>query len=201
MNKTLAGKLALLSVAGMLCGCGTSPPARLYILEPVAVSATASPSPSTLLVNEATLAEHLTRKEILSRDTRYKINAAAFDRWAESLESNITSVVAENLSVLLATDRVISHPWTYGGTAEFVISLHVISFGTEPSGDVVLNSLWKVTNSRGATVALERSRISEPRAGDAVVHTVAAMSMALGQLSKDIAATLQGLTVHAGAGE
>jgi len=60
-----------------------------------------------------TLAEHLTGKEILSRDRRYEVSGAALDRWPEPLESNITSVLAENLSALIAPDTIINsgkHP-------------------------------------------------------------------------------------------
>ncbi len=54
-----------------------------------------------------TLAERLTRKEILSRDRRYEVSGAALDRWSEPLENNITTVLAENLSALIAPDTII----------------------------------------------------------------------------------------------
>ncbi len=54
-----------------------------------------------------TLAERLTRKEILSRERCYEVSGAALDRCSEPLESNITSVLAENLSALIAPDTII----------------------------------------------------------------------------------------------
>ncbi len=60
------------------------------------------------------LARHLTRKDILSRDRRYEVSGAALDRLSESLESNITSVLAENLSALIAPDIIIHSVQTPG---------------------------------------------------------------------------------------
>jgi uncharacterized lipoprotein YmbA len=181
-----------ISFAGLLSSCGTSPPARLYLLEPVAVSSQASLSSfTTILVNEVSLAEHLARKEILSRNQHYQVSAASFDRWAESLESNITSVLAANLSVLIASASVISHPWTVGENAEFTVSVQVLSFGPDPSGDVTLTAVWRIAAAGGETVAQRRARYSQSRATNEPVETVASMSQVLADLSKDIATALQ----------
>ncbi len=61
-----------------------------------------------------TLAEHLTRKEILSWDRRYEVSGAALDRLSEPLESKIASVPAENLSTLIAPDTKMSSVQTTG---------------------------------------------------------------------------------------
>jgi len=180
-----------ISLAGLLGACGTSPPARLYLLEPVAIG-TGSPNTAlTVLVNEVALADYLTRKEILSRDLHYQVSAASFDRWAEPLKSNVTSVLAENLSVLVASDGVISHPWTFVGNADFTVSVQVLSFGPDPSGDVTLTALWRIAASGGETVALRRAHYSQSRSTYEPVATVAAMSGVLGDLSTDIATALR----------
>ncbi|TDJ74626.1 MAG: hypothetical protein E2O38_01100 [Proteobacteria bacterium] len=67
-----------------------------------------------------TLAEHLTRKEILSRDRRYEVSGAALDRWSEPLESNITSVLAENLSDLITPDTKIHSVQTPGSNGSLL---------------------------------------------------------------------------------
>jgi uncharacterized lipoprotein YmbA len=148
-------------------------------------------TPSTILVTEVTLSEHLTRKDILSRDRHYEVSAAPFDRWAESLESNITSVLAENLAVLSPSDKVISHPWTFGDRADFTVSVQVLAFGPDPSGDVTLNAIWRIVDAGGSTLELQRASYSQPRATDDVVATVAAMSVVLGEMSFDIASSLR----------
>ena len=66
------------------------------------------------------LAEHLTRKEILSRDRRYEVSGAALDRWSERLESNIASVLAENLSALIAPDTIINSVQTPGSNGSLL---------------------------------------------------------------------------------
>jgi uncharacterized lipoprotein YmbA len=144
-----------------------------------------------IFVSEVVLAEHLTRKEILSRNRHFQVSAASFDRWAEPLESNITSVIAENLSVLVASDKVISHPWILGGNADFAVSVQVLSFGPDPSGDVSLTALWLISTPGGESIALQRARYSQSRSTSEPVATVAAMSNLLGDLSMDIASALQ----------
>ncbi len=184
-----------ISFVGLLASCGTSPPARLYLLEPVAVGSSASlNSFTTILVNEVSLAEHLTRKEILSRNQHYQVSAASFDRWAEPLESNITSVLAANLSVLIASASVLSHPWTVGENARFTVSVQVLSFGPDPSGDVTLTALWQIAASDGETVAQRRARYSQSRATSEPIETVASMSKVLADLSLDIATALQAVS-------
>ncbi len=66
------------------------------------------------------LAEYLTRKEILRRDRRYEVSGAALDRWSERLESNIASVLAENLSALIAPDTIIHLVQTAGSNGSLL---------------------------------------------------------------------------------
>lgn len=181
-----------LSVTVLVSGCGSSPEARLYLLEPVAIGgAPARPAAATVLVKEIVLAEHLARREILSRDRRYEVSTAEFDRWAEPLQNNVTAVITENLSTLLASDDVITYPWTFGEPADFTINTQILYFGPDPGGDVVLTALWRIDGLRGETVALRRTSYSQPRSTAEAVSTVAAMSRALGDLSEDIASEVR----------
>jgi len=174
-----------------LSACGTSPPARLYLVEPVVVRGSEAPAvPLTVLVDKVVLPKYLTRKEILSRDQDYVVSAAMFDRWAEPLETNVTSALAENLSALIRSDRVVAYPWALSEPADFGVSVQIIAFGPAPSGDVVLKALWRVVDSSGDTIVLRRSHYSASRQTPDPAATVGAMSLALGDLSREIAATL-----------
>ena len=185
------GIIACVFLFGFLTACGSSPSARLYILEPVAAGAADNSDESlTVMINQVTLAQYLARKEILSRQQHYVVDAAEFDRWAEPLEDNITSVLAENVSNLVASDGVIAYPWHVKGSADFSVSVQILAFGPGPGGIVELSALWRISNSEGDTVALEKSAYSVVPASNEVTATVAAMSQTLGELSGDIAATL-----------
>lgn len=175
----------------VLSACGTSPPTRLYLVEPVVVRDSDSALvPMTVMVGKVVLPEYLTRKEILSRDQNYVVSAAMFDRWAEPLETNVTSTLAENLAALIRSDRVIAYPWALSGPADFEVSVQVIAFGPAPGGDVVLKALWRVVDSSGDTVAIRRSNYAQSRRTADPAATVGAMSLALGDLSREIAMAL-----------
>ncbi len=186
----------------MLTACGTSPSTRMYILEPVAVqSADRGRALLSITVNEVTLPKHLARKEILSRDRHFMVSTAEFDRWAEPLGENITSVLAENLSVLLGSDRVVAYPWSSGEGVDFTVNVQVLAFSPDPSGDVVLNALWRIADSAGDTVALKKSHYSEASATNDIIATVSAMSRTVGALSQDIASMLRTLSTNTDADE
>ncbi len=145
----------------------------------------------TIAVGPVTLPERLRRNEIIHRAEPFKVTVEEFDRWAESLEANVTSTLAENLSTMVPTERVIVYPWEMSSLADYSVRARFLEFGPSASGDVVLSAVWAVSSTGGTRiVALRKSVFREPRAGDDVLATVSAMSRALGQLSRQIAAEM-----------
>lgn len=183
-NSVLVGALLI----GVLGGCGTSPPSRLYVIEPMTMTADANVARGpTISVGPITMPEHLNRREILTHDELYRVNAAEFDRWAEPLDEGITAALAENLSILVPTDHVITYPLDDAHQVDYTVQVRVISFGAQPSGQVVLKASWVIRDTAKASVTHSRAQFSEQRLGNAMVDTVAAMSRAIEQLSRDIA--------------
>lgn len=174
-----------------LTGCSTSPAPRLYIIEPMSAPASSQVDENlTIAVGPVTLPAHLNRKEIVTHDQRYRVNSAEFDRWAEPLDDNITSALAENLSVLIPSDQVIAYPWDTAHDFDYTVRVRVIAFGTNPSGEIVLSASWIIYNAAGMPVKYMKTRYSAPRRGDDMVALVAAMSQTIEQLSRDIATAL-----------
>lgn len=176
---------------GLLSGCGTSPSSRLYMLEPMTVTGTAIPAGGpSIAIRPIGLPEHLKRKEIVTHDAPYRVSAAEFDRWAEPLDNSIAAVLAENLSTLLASGNVITYPWDNARAVDFTVSVRVLSFAAEANGEVVLSATWMISGAANTPLITDKTRYSEQRHGSEVVATVAAMSRAIEQLSRDIAAAL-----------
>ena len=136
------------------------------------------------------LPEHLNREKLASREERYRVLVHDYDRWAEPLEDNVTSTLAENLSRLLPAERVVAYPESVPD-ADFTVRAHFMEFGPSPSGDVLLSASWSLAGASGSEIAWHRTTIREPRAGPSVIDTVAAMSTALARLSEEIARTLR----------
>ena len=184
-----------------LAGCGTTPPSKLYVIDPVVEGDTSIPQSSlAVLIQEVALRAYLSRKELLRRDQNFQVSVSEFERWAEPLHVNTTIVLAENLSRLLQSDNIVAYPWQPAESINYEIAVEVYAFGPGPSGDVVLNARWTILDGSGVTVASERALFAASAASGTPVDTVAAMSSALGNLSREIASRLQRLADDAGTG-
>jgi len=192
MNKP-ALKIVFVSalLLSTLTACSTSPAPNLYIIEPMTtLASTRIDNDLSIGVGPVTLPAHLDRKEIVTHDQRYRVNSAEFDRWAEPLDHNITNALAENLSVLIPSDRVIAYPWDSAHNFDFTVQVRVITFGANPNGEVVLSASWAIYDAANAPSGLTKKRYAVPRRGNDMVTLVAAMSQTIEQLSRDIATTL-----------
>ncbi len=183
----ISGPLVVLAFS-LIAGCSSSPPVRLYLLEPITGSADARTSqPLTVTVESVRLAEHLNRNEILTRDAPYRVSAAEYDRWAEPLDYNIATVLAENLALLVPTDSVHTYSGETADQADYSVRVHILRFGTQSNNEVVLWADWMIEDSSGSSVKQRRSRYSERRRDSEMVSMVEALSRNVEQLSRDIA--------------
>lgn len=179
-------------LSGLIACSATSPSPRLYLLHAVEErSAGERDTSPTIIVGPITLPEHLNRKGILTRAEQYEVKVAEFDRWAEPLEDNIISTIAENLAAMVPSDHVINYPSELSSRADFTIRAQVLAFGTEVNGDAILNIIWEIVDSSGNVMELKNTHYRKSRQTDDMPSTVAAMSYVLGQLSHDITAVLQ----------
>jgi uncharacterized lipoprotein YmbA len=193
MNKesrksTILGAL----LATLLVGCSNSPPTRLYMIEPiVSANHAAQGDGITLAVGPISMPGRLNRKEILTHDQRYRVDTAEFDRWAEPLEDNIGAVLAENLSVLIPTDRVAVYPWNDAVAIDYTVRVRIHQFASQPGGEVLLLASWSVYNGGTTLITHKKGRYIESRGDTELVSVVAAMSRAMEQMSRDIADSLK----------
>ena len=186
--------LATAVLLGLLAACSaTSPEPRLYLIEPMTSSSAATPTGEdlTVAVGSVELPGHLEGKEIVTYHQRYRVSSAEFDRWAEPLDENISSTLVENLSMLLPSSRVFADPASLARDPDYRVRVNVMAFGSDPSGDVILNTSWTIRDADRAPVKLAKKRYSAPRQGDDMVALVAAMSRAIELLSRDIADALR----------
>jgi uncharacterized lipoprotein YmbA len=189
MNKESRKSIILGALlATLLIGCSNSPPARLYMIEPIVSANHAVQGDGiTLAVGPISMPGHLNRKEILTHDQRYRVDTAEFDRWAEPLEDNIGAVLAENLSVLIPTDRVAVYPWNDAVAIDYTVRVRIHQFASQPGGEVLLLASWSVYNGGTTLITHKKGRYIESRGDAELVSIVAAMSRAMEQMSRDIA--------------
>ena len=75
---------------------------------------------------------------------RNRFDLSENDRWAEPLDENLTHVLAQNLSVLLGSDRIIAYPWPIDQKPHYRVEIQVLRFESNSAGEAQLTARWTV---------------------------------------------------------
>ncbi|MGQ4806714.1 hypothetical protein NKDENANG_00049 [Candidatus Entotheonellaceae bacterium PAL068K] len=195
VSRLLPGTLGIMLM--VLTGCVGNPPSRFYILAPLPPSETAelfARQSIAIGVGPVSLPSYLDRPQIVTHASRTKLDLAEFDQWAAPLQENFALVLAENLSVLLATDHVVVFPWQRSTPIDYQVIVDVTRFDGAVGGDMLLVARWSVHQADGHELMMEKSRFGEPIAGQDYEAIVTAMSRTLESLSRDIAAAVRSVS-------
>jgi uncharacterized lipoprotein YmbA len=158
--------LPVLAILLVLAGCGTTPPSRFYTLEamPQPAEKPAIPGGSTNLhigIGPVQFAEYLDRTQIVTRSGSTEVNLSETHRWAEPLQANFTRILAENLSVLLNTDRVSLHPSRNWSEVDYQVLVNVWQFDVSKQGHANLVANWSIRGKGGADlVTMQKTVLS-----------------------------------------
>jgi uncharacterized lipoprotein YmbA len=184
------------AVAVLLTGCfgsATNRPTRLFVL-----SATVAPEESSvraadlrLAIGRVTLPERLNRPQIVTRTGANEVRADDYSQWAESLERSIPRVLSEDLARLTGTDRVFVTPWPSQIESDLRVEIAILEFEGNREAKVLLVARWRWVRADGSEAhPLQASSYVEPASNRSTEALVAAMSRALGSLSRDIASAI-----------
>ena len=192
---------ALLLAAGCISG-SRSRPSRFYTLDSMDIIEAASfaaPGSSTqnlrIGIVPVKIPEYLKKSQIVTRTGSSEISLAEFDRWAGSLDEDIGRVVAENLSLLLKTDKVLNFPWRRNVELDYTIEMQVSRLEGSLGGDVDLVVRWAIFDAENSNVVnVTTSRITQVVQGDSYSNLVASQSQALAVFSQELAAAIKKLT-------
>jgi uncharacterized protein len=188
-----------------LSGCGSSRPAKFYLLTPVnppggAGKQAALPEPTVNVgIGPVDIPDYLDRPQIVTRTAQNEFQVAEFDRWGGALKPDIARVMTENLCALLPAGQVAVVSWRRGGTLQYRVAVDVTRFDAMPGDSVWLKAQWTIFGQDGKTVLMTReSNVKEAVSGRDAGAVVAAMSRALGSMSQEVAGGLK--TVLSGKG-
>lgn len=177
-------------------GCGSTKPSRLYTLRSLPREATASVKEGgpSIGIGPVKFPAYLERSEIVTRDANGKIEAAESDRWAGSLGEDFARVVAENLSILLSTERVFVYPPPRSIPIDYQLWIDVIRFEGLLGREVELIARWSILGGRDRhPKGVHQTRVREPMSDPSYEALVAAESRAVEKLSREIAQALNAL--------
>jgi uncharacterized lipoprotein YmbA len=193
----LPGLYLIAVMLSALAGCATTPPSRFYILDPVETNATAQPAgPATAVgVGPVELPKYLDRPQIAVRSGANELLYNETHRWAEALQDNVTTVLAENLARLVPTDRVSVFPWGRTTKVDYQVVAEISRFDADASGNVVLSANWKLYREQDREVVTQKKTVfTETVNGTDYTDIVAAQSRALASLSREIAEAIRAAT-------
>ena len=191
---TLPTAVAITSLA--LAGCGSfSPrpdPSRFFALTSLVETEAVRKSPGaeniSLGVGPIRLPGYLDREELVTRISQNRFAVAENDRWIEPLEENVVRVLMQNLTALLRPERIARYPWQNNQRPAYQVEIEILRFEPNAGQEVQLRARWAVidADTKQTRVAKESqfARQVKPKSSEAAV---AAMSEALGDLSREIA--------------
>jgi uncharacterized lipoprotein YmbA len=190
----------VLFMAFLLVGCRSgAPPVEFYTLSSISDAEEKSNPAGTasnlaIGVGPVETPQVLDRPQIVTRSGPNKIVLDEFHRWAGPLQANFARVLAENISILLPTDRVAVYPWEVTFRPDYRVALDIRYFEGQWGNNVLLDVVWRVTDRADQnTLALKKSLITEPLPVVDYEMLVAAKSHAIARLSREIVQEIQQL--------
>jgi uncharacterized lipoprotein YmbA len=140
---------------------------------------------------------YLDRNEVVVRSAPNRFEVSEYDRWAEPLQENFVRILSQNLAVLLNTDLITMYPWPPGNRPRYQVEIEVLRFEVNSDRYAQLFARWAVLDAGDKKIAVVKEsralRNAKEKSTDA---SVAALSEALGDLSREIAETVN--AIHRG---
>jgi len=188
-----------IAVVGLsLAGCGTfSPrpdPSRFFTLSSLPQVTQASPKNSTgsekmfLGIGPIKFPGYLDRQEIVVRSGQNRFDVSETDLCSQPLQDNFSRVLSENLALLLNTDLIVIYPWSPANRPRYHVEIEVLRFEANSEHNGQLFARWSVLDGADKKVAVvKESRVIRNAQEKSTAGSVAALSEAVGDLSREIA--------------
>ncbi len=183
-------------LVAILSGCAGSPPAKFYQLnslqnKPLITGDAPLERNLIIAIGPVRIPDYLDRPQIVTRAGKNELRISEFDRWAGSLDSDVTRAIVEDVSSLLPADRFSVVRWIpyqeSQSSAQYRIELLVERFEGTPGDSVLMKARWVVFGHNRSVLLQRESLFEEQINGGSYDALVAAMSGAVEKLSQDIA--------------
>lgn len=193
MKQTILAGLLAVSLLAAAPGCsllGPAPdtaPTRYFVLnENEDLTRIADVPELKLGVGPIRFPEYLQRVALARRSEGNRIVYSERNRWAEPLAQNFQRVLADDLSLLLDTERIALFPWYQTEAPDRRISVEIRRFEVDPEGKLRLWARWTLRDEERRR--LRAGEFDEMRdAPGNPDELVAAMSEMLGALATEMA--------------
>ena len=191
--------IALGLIAGAIAACNPLAPqpdrTQYFVLSPAAEGGASAGSTARLAlgVGPIKFPGYLKRPGVVTRDGSDRLLVSDEKRWGEPLDRNFESVLCQNLSQILGTEKIINYPWYSDTHIDYQIEVRVERFEASQDGRSDMTAIWTIRDgSDGHELASGVSTAHAPvQSGDPAGS--AALSQDLAQLSAQISQSIVGL--------
>jgi len=119
----------------------------------------------TIGVGPMTLPPSLNRPQMVTRASQVQLHLAECEQWAASRQDTVARVLAEHLSLLMPTARVVRHPWPRTTEMDQQVLLEVTQFDRTMGSEVVLVARWSLLGTAGQERTRRTARCGAPAGG------------------------------------
>lgn len=174
------------------CVGGSSPVSNFYLLEPISEAVPVTEKHWYIGMRPVKVPDYVDRPQIVTATAKNTYHLSEFNRWAETLDQNITRVLAQSLTHLLSADILMTNISSFAKQADIQLAVNILEFHVNPQGQAVLNvqSILskdkKLLSSRQMTYRAEASNTDYRL-------MVAGLNECLHRLSRDIARSIAAL--------
>lgn len=194
--------LLLASLVGSACSpLGPIPDRSRFFTLTQAPAAQAERSESAVAygLGPIILPAYLDRNQVATRLSPTEVAYSQWDRWAEPLGTNISSVLRQQLVSELGTDAIVTYPWG-GSGVDYQIEVRVLQFETDTTGASYLIARWIIRDvRRDRKLVTKETSLTRPGKPNDTPGSTAALSAMLGEVGHEIAGALRDLPPPAAA--
>jgi uncharacterized protein len=179
-------------IMAIASGCA-SPQTRFYHLSPVEGACIGCdeklPARLTASIGPVSIPDRLDRSQIVTLSEGNELTVAEFDRWAGSLNDEITRAVTIDISGLLPYMIIVPYGMEKWVVPDFRIRIDILQLDTVPGISVHLLANFSVSDKNRKNLVFKPADITE-HTGSTYSEMVLSQSRAFGTLSRQIAGAL-----------
>jgi uncharacterized lipoprotein YmbA len=197
MTRRLAIVVAASSLAAFVGGCSAfsaqADPTRYFILTPSSDREQRGVDrfEGSVGIGPVIVPDHL-EDYLVTRVAHQEVSISDTDRWNEPLHESLRRVLRQDLMALLGTDRIVLYPWGPSATPDLALTVEVVHFERTAKGIADVTARWAIERGADRAILLsEETSIQEPVNGNDSRDAAAALSKAVGRLSRYISAEIR----------
>jgi len=135
--------------------------------------------------------DYLDRPQIVTRGSLNELQIDEFHRWGGELNSGIKRVMAQNLSLLLNSDRVQVYPWPSSAQVKYQVRFVIIRLDGEVGKQARVRARWQIVmDDDGEELESRLTNQTVAVDGPGFGHLIGAQSRALAAIASEISSAI-----------